>query len=121
MSTQRDRTTLTTNEKIIVILIYNYFQKSIYYQNTNLRKEVVLATGIGERTVDHIFAKYNENKELKPPKYNRCPLKEYQAEYINAIHDLIFLANKKAIEVEIDDKSDDNYDKNLDTSESDLD
>ncbi|CAG8747168.1 7693_t:CDS:2 [Dentiscutata erythropus] len=75
---ERDHIALTTNEKIMVMSIYNYFQKSIHYQNTNLHKEVVLVTGIVQ--------KYWE-----------------------------------AIEVEINDKSNDDYNEDLDTSESDLD
>ncbi|CAG8846002.1 13742_t:CDS:1, partial [Gigaspora margarita] len=56
--------------------------------------EVILATLFSERTVDCILAKYNQNKEFKPSKYEHYPLKEHQAEYINAICNLIFSANK---------------------------
>ncbi|CAG8746871.1 36349_t:CDS:2 [Gigaspora margarita] len=75
---EHDNTALTTNKKIMVMSVFNYFQKNKHYQNTNLRKEVVLATGFGERTVDRILAKYDQNKEFKPPKYERHPLKEHQ-------------------------------------------
>ncbi|CAG8475281.1 31088_t:CDS:2 [Gigaspora margarita] len=128
-----DKTALTTNEKIMVMLIYNYFQKNKHYENTNLHKKVVLATG------HHL-------------------LKEQQAEYINTICDLIFSANKsstpfsirilvlelsnlgflvshaqlkkclgiaqqywKGIEVEIDNQSNNDYNENLGASDLNLD
>ncbi|CAG8779816.1 11431_t:CDS:2 [Gigaspora margarita] len=143
-----DKTALTTNKKIMVISLYNYFQKNKHYKNTNLHKEVVLATGVSERTIDHILAEYDKNKEFKPPKYEHHLFKKHQAEYTNAIRDFIFSANKsgtllsiqilvlelsnlgfsvslqqywKGIEVEIDNQSDDDYDKNLGASDSDLD
>ncbi|CAG8830168.1 45407_t:CDS:2 [Gigaspora margarita] len=55
----------------MVMSVFDYFQKNKYYQNTNFRKEVVLATGVGERTIDRIFAEYDQNKEFKPPKYEQ--------------------------------------------------
>ncbi|CAG8457292.1 1471_t:CDS:2 [Gigaspora rosea] len=64
----------------MVMSIYTYFQKNKHYKNTNLCKEVVLATRVSKRTIDRILVEYDQNKEFKLPKYERRPLKEHQAD-----------------------------------------
>ncbi|CAG8710643.1 5435_t:CDS:1, partial [Acaulospora morrowiae] len=64
---------------------------------TNLRKEVSLATGVGEATVACILAEYNKTGKVKASIQGYRISKDFQEEYLSAIHNLIFSANKDDI------------------------
>ncbi|CAG8518422.1 2893_t:CDS:2 [Cetraspora pellucida] len=66
-------------------------------QATNLRKEVSLATGVGEATVAHVIAEFNKAKKVTSSKQGQRTPKDFQAEYVNAVHDLVLSANKDGL------------------------
>ncbi|CAG8532347.1 8079_t:CDS:2, partial [Gigaspora rosea] len=63
---------LTANEKMIVVSVHHYLQKNMSKRQsseaTTLRKEVALATEVGEATVARIVAEFNKTGEVAPSK-----------------------------------------------------
>ncbi|CAG8702718.1 14969_t:CDS:1, partial [Dentiscutata heterogama] len=51
--------------------------------------EVSLATGVGKATIDHIVAEFNETEKVAPSKQGHQAPKDFQAEYVDKIYDLI--------------------------------
>ncbi|CAG8775330.1 20779_t:CDS:1 [Dentiscutata erythropus] len=96
---------LTTNEKAIIISVYFYLQKNIdkqviklsYHQDFCLYKEVALATGVNERTIARVLAKFNKTREFALPKQDQQPPQNFNSEYVNAIRDIIFSANQNCL------------------------
>ncbi|CAG8568328.1 14730_t:CDS:2, partial [Cetraspora pellucida] len=96
---------------------------------THLHKEVFLATRISESSVTHILSDYNKTGDITLLKHSCQPPKDFQDEYINTIHNLIFSASKSGTPLSIkililelskvDLESDEDEDENLDFSDSD--
>ncbi|CAG8845663.1 34555_t:CDS:1, partial [Racocetra persica] len=89
---------LTDNEKIMVLSVHRYLQKNMpklkSKEATNLRKEVSLATGVGEATVARVVADFNKTGKIVSSKQDQRAPKEFQAEYVDKIHDLVISANR---------------------------
>ncbi|CAG8793697.1 5514_t:CDS:2, partial [Gigaspora rosea] len=73
---------LTDNEKIMVLSVHRYLQKNMpklkSKETTNLRKEVSLATGVGEATVARIVADFNRTGKIVSSKQGQRAPKEFQ-------------------------------------------
>ncbi|CAG8515806.1 9261_t:CDS:2 [Cetraspora pellucida] len=66
-------------------------------KTTNLRKEISIATGVGETTIAHVVAKFNKTGKVTASEQGHRAPKDFQAEYMNAIHDLILSANRDSL------------------------
>ncbi|CAG8720074.1 15306_t:CDS:2, partial [Racocetra fulgida] len=101
---------LTDNEKIMVLSVHCYLQKNMpklkSKETTNLRKEVSLATGVGEATVAHVVADFNRTGKIVSSKQGQRAPKEFQAEYARNYWE--------TIDDEINDESDDSDNESLD-------
>ncbi|CAG8722636.1 25200_t:CDS:1, partial [Racocetra persica] len=67
---ERTQITLTVNEKKMIISVHNYIKEKIKMtdeqakQITNLRKEVSIATGVGEATIARVVAEFNKTENI---------------------------------------------------------
>ncbi|CAG8779239.1 13701_t:CDS:2 [Gigaspora margarita] len=63
-------------------------------QITNLCKEVSIATGVDEATIACVVAEFNKNRNIISSEQDHQSSKDFQVEYVNAVHDLILFANR---------------------------
>ena len=65
----RERSSLTSNEKRMIIRVHQYFLNTRQYQTQRpdlpLRKEVASVLGIGEATLARVVAEHNSGKNEK--------------------------------------------------------
>ncbi|CAG8699666.1 13792_t:CDS:2 [Cetraspora pellucida] len=66
-------------------------------KTTNLHKEVSIATGVGEVTIARVVAEFNKTGKVTASEQGHRAPKDFQAEYVNAIHVLILFANRNGL------------------------
>ncbi|CAG8748692.1 7994_t:CDS:2 [Dentiscutata erythropus] len=72
-------------------------------QITNLRKEIFVATKVDEATIARVIAKFNKYRNITSLEQGHRPPKDFQVEYVNAIHDLILSANRNSLSLSLQD------------------
>ncbi|CAG8719982.1 3428_t:CDS:2 [Gigaspora rosea] len=73
-------------------LLTQQSDKTIYF-----RKEVSLATGVGEATIAHVVFEFNKTRKVILSNQGHQSPRKFQAKYLEAIHNLIISANKNSI------------------------
>ncbi|CAG8774661.1 16166_t:CDS:1, partial [Dentiscutata erythropus] len=106
---ERTQIALTVNEKKMILSVHNYIQEKMKMTDeiritdeqlkkaTNLRKEVSIATGVGEATVARVVAEFNKTGKVTSSEQGHQAPKDFHAEYVNAVHDLILSANRDGL------------------------
>ncbi|CAG8649093.1 14684_t:CDS:1, partial [Dentiscutata heterogama] len=69
------------------------------HQKFSLCKEVSLATGVSERTISRVLAKFNKTGEFKLSKQDQWPPQEFSVDYANAICEIISSANQSGLQL----------------------
>ncbi|CAG8758623.1 10706_t:CDS:2 [Gigaspora margarita] len=91
---ERSPIALTANKKKMVLSVHNYIHS---LEIINLRKEVSLATGVGEATIARVLAEFNKTGAVIASKQGHRSSRTLKTDYIKAIQDLILTANKNGI------------------------
>ncbi|CAG8604370.1 17324_t:CDS:2 [Gigaspora margarita] len=100
---------LTVNEKKMIIFVHNYIKEKMKMseeqakQINDLRKEVSKATGVDEATIARIVAEFNKTGNVTSSEQGHRPSKDFQVEYMNAVHELILSANRNGLPLSLRD------------------
>src|SRR6185312_13645412 len=95
----RERSSLTNNEKRMIIRVYRYFLNTRQCQTQRpdlpLRKEVASVLGIGEATLARVVAEHNssKNEKFSERRMQGRPRKSPDHNVVDLIHRFVMAAN----------------------------
>ncbi|CAG8727970.1 3697_t:CDS:2, partial [Gigaspora margarita] len=64
---------------------------------------VSIATGVGEATIAHVVAEFNKYGNVTSSEQGHRPSKDFQVEYMSAVHDLILSTNRNGFPLSLRD------------------